>query len=175
MSLVNDMISYSDNAASNELLYRLGDSSYEAGIAEVNAFIEEYDFSDFTVEYNGFNDPNTNTGTGNYNQVAADDCGKLLEDIYRREWVNREVSMEIEEMMLNQNTRYKIPAGLPEGVLCGNKTGEMDNTQNDAAIVYSDACDYILVVLSSDWNSSDEAISRIQNLSSEVYEYFNGD
>ena len=78
-------------------------------------------------------------------------------------------------MMLNQNTRYKIPAGLPEGVLCGNKTGEMDSTQNDAAIVYSDACDYILVVLSSDWSSSDEAISRIQNISSEVYAYFNGE
>ncbi len=175
MALMNDMISYSDNEASNELLYRLGNSSYEAGIAEVNAFIEEYDFSDMTVEYNGFSDPDTNTGTGNYNQVAAEDCGKLLEDIYRREWVNREVSMEIEEMMLNQNTRYKIPAGLPEGVLCGNKTGEMDSTQNDAAIVYSDACDYILVVLSSDWSSSDEAISRIQNISSEVYAYFNGE
>lgn len=175
MALMNDMISYSDNAASNDLLYRLGESSYEAGIAKVNEFIDEYGFSDMTVEYNGFSDPATNTGTGNYNQVTAEDCGKLLEDIYRRKWVSREVSLEIEEMMLNQNTRYKIPAGLPEGVLCGNKTGEMDSTQNDAAIVYSDACDYILVVLSSDWSSSDQAISRIADLSSEVYSFFNAE
>ena len=57
MALMNDMISYSDNAASNDLLYRLGESSYEAGIAKVNEFIDEYGFSDMTVEYNGFNDP----------------------------------------------------------------------------------------------------------------------
>ena len=107
------------------------------------------------------------------NQVAAKDCGKLLEDIYRREWVNRSVGNEIEEMLLNQNTRYKIPAGLPEGVLCGNKTGEMETTENDAAIVYGEECDYILVVLSSDWNSKDEAVARIASVSQMVYEFLN--
>ena len=75
--------------------------------------------------------------------------------------------------MLNQNTRYKIPAGLPEGVSCGNKTGEMETTENDAAIVYAKDCDYILVVLSSDWNSKDQAISRIASMSEMVYEFLN--
>lgn len=174
MALMKDMIIYSSNDASNELLYRLGDSDYAAGIAKVNAFIQDHDFSDMTIEYNGFNDPATNTGSGHYNQVAAKDCGRLLEAIYHREWVSRSVSNEIEQMMLNQNTRYKIPRGLPEGVLCGNKSGEMDTTENDAAIIYGDSCDYILVVLSSDWNSKDEAISRIQSISALVYEYLEG-
>ena len=175
LSLMKDMIIYSSNEASNELLYRLGDSDYGRGIARVNEFIQEYGFSDMTVEYNGFDNPATNMGTGHYNQVSAQDCGRLLEAIYHRQWVSRNVSNEIEQMMLNQNTRYKIPAGLPEGVLCGNKTGEMDSTENDAAVVYGDNCDYILVVLSSDWNSKDEAISRIQSISSLVYQYLEGD
>lgn len=172
-SLVKNMIIYSDNSASNELLLRLGNGSYADGIACVDAFIAEYGFSGMTVEYNGFNDPATNTGTGKYNQVAARDCGKLLEDIYRRTWVNRSVSNEIESMLLMQNTRYKIPSALPEGVLCGNKTGEMDTTENDAAIIYSDQCDYILVVLSSDWSSKDQAIGRIASISSSVYRFLN--
>ena len=175
MSLMSSMISVSDNEASNQLLYLLGDSSYEAGIAQVDAFIQEYGFSDMTVEYNGFNNSATVTDSNSFNQVAAKDCGKLLEDIYRRSWVSRDVSNEIEEMLLNQHTRYKIPAGLPEGVLCGNKTGEMDTTENDAAIIYAEDCDYILVVLSSDWNSKDEAISRIASLSSLVYNFLSGD
>ena len=79
----------------------------------------------------------------------------------------------MEDLLLNHHTRYKIPAGLPEGVLCGNKTGEMDTTENDAAIIYGEACDYILVVLSSDWNSKDEAISRIASISAMVYGYLN--
>lgn len=175
MTLMNEMITYSDNEASNQLLYRLGNSDYARGIAKVNEFIQEHDFSGMTVEYNGFNDPATVMGTGSYNQVSARDCGRLLEAIYRREWVSRNVSNEIEQMMMNQQTRYKIPAGLPEGVSCGNKSGEMDTTENDAAVIYGEDCDYILVVLSSDWNSKDEAISRIRSISSTVYRYLNAE
>ena len=173
MSLIENMITVSDNESSNRLLYLLGDESYEDGIAKVDEFIREYGFSEMTVEYNGFNNSATIMDSDNFNQVSAQDCGKLLEDIYRRNWVNRSVSNEIEEMLLNQHTRYKIPAGLPEGVLCGNKTGEMDTTENDAAIIYAEDCDYILVVLSSDWSSKDEAISRISSLSGMVYEFLN--
>ena len=173
MSLLHSMISYSDNPSSNKLLYLLGDGSYADGIAKVDAFIQKYGFSEMTVEYNGFNDPATNTSSELYNQVSAKDCGKLLEDIYRRTWVKRSVSNEMEDMLLSQNTRYKIPAGLPEGVLVGNKTGEMERTENDAAIIYGPECDYILVVLSSDWGSKDEAIFRIRDISALVYEYLN--
>lgn len=175
MALMNDMIIYSDNEDSNQLLYLLGDSDYAAGIAKVNAFIEEYGFSEMTIEYNGFNNSATNTSSEHFNQVSAKDCGKLLEDIYHRTWVSRKVSSEIEELMLAQNTRYKIPAGLPDGVLCGNKTGEMDSVENDAAIIYADHCDYILVVLSDGWGSKDTAISRISAVSSTVYDYLNAE
>ncbi|MCC8045241.1 MAG: class A beta-lactamase-related serine hydrolase [Clostridiales bacterium] len=172
VSLLNAMISYSDNTASNQLLYILGNSSYSNGIAKVNEFIQSHGYSEMTVEYNGFSNPATNSGNGT-NQVAAKDVGALLEDIYRRTWMSRADSNEMEEMLLAQNTRYKIPAGLPDGVLCANKTGEMDGTQNDAAIVYSDACDYILVVLSNNISNSGTAITRIANLSALVYDFFN--
>lgn len=173
MSLVQSMITVSDNESSNQLLYRLGNSSYKRGIAKVNEFIQEYGFSDMTVEYNGFENAATVLDSSRNNQVAAKDCGKLLEDIYRRIWVSRAAANEIEEMLLNQKTRYKIPSGLPDGVLCGNKSGEMSSTENDAAIIYSGHCDYILVVLSSDWSGKDQAISRISDLSAMVYEYLN--
>lgn len=173
VELLHNMIVYSDNSASNALLAKLGNGNYADGIAKVDAFIDSHGFSDMTVEYNGFNDPATNTSTDHFNQVAAKDCGKLLEDIYRRTWVNRTVSNEMESLLLSQDTRYKIPAGLPEGVLCGNKTGEMDTTENDAAIIYGKDCDYILVVLSSDWGSKDQAISRIAELSRITYQYLN--
>lgn len=173
MGLMELMITVSDNEASNQLLYMLGDSSYEAGIERVNQFIRDHQYSPQTVEYNGFSNSATVMDEHRSNQVTAKDCGKLLEDIYRREWGSRKVSNEIEQMLLDQNTRYKIPAGLPEGVLCGNKTGEMDTTENDAAIVFGEECDYILVVLSSDWESKSLAIDRIASVSELVYDFLN--
>ncbi|MCD8346597.1 MAG: class A beta-lactamase-related serine hydrolase [Lachnospiraceae bacterium] len=172
MYLVNKMISSSGNIVANQLLYLLGDSSYADGIAKVNEFIQSHGYSEMTVEYNGFDDPATNSGDGT-NQVAAKDVGKFLEDIYRRTWMSRADSNEMEEMLLAQDIRYKIPAGLPDGVLCANKSGELIATENDAAIIYSDACDYILVVLSDGWSDSDTAISQIASLSTLVYEFFN--
>lgn len=173
VALLSSMITVSSNDASNQLLYLLGDSNYEAGIQKVNEFIAEYGFSELTIEYNGFSNAATVISEDNNNQVTAADCGKLLEDIYRRTWMNRETSNEIEKMLLNQQTRYKIPAGLPDGVLCGNKSGEMSGTENDAAIIFGEKCDYILVVLSSDWSSSSTAISRISSISALVYEFLN--
>ena len=49
-------------------------------------------------------------------------------------------------LLLAQERRYKIPAGLPSGVKSGNKTGETDSYQHDAAIVYGKKTDYVIVV-----------------------------
>ncbi len=170
--LIHNMITYSSNSDSNQLLYLLGNGSYADGIARVNRYIQSQRFAGETHEYNGFSDPATYTDPESFNQVSAKDCGRLLERIYRRTFGSRAVCNEVEEMMLNQDTRYKIPSGLPEETLVGNKTGEMDTAENDVAIVYGDKSDYILCVLSNDWDSKEEAISHIGEISSLVYQFF---
>lgn len=170
--LMTNMICNSSNEASNRLLAILGDGSYADGIAKVNSYISRNGYSSSTHEYNGFDNSATVCDPNHFNQVSARDCGELLERIYHRELSSRRVCNEIEALMLNQHTRYKIPAGLPEGIEVGNKTGEMDTVENDVAVVYGTYSDYILCVLSNDWNSKDGAISHIQEISSIVYNFF---
>lgn len=173
VTLLNNMIIYSSNDDSNKLLSLLGDGSYEKGIEKVNQYISSHRYEGDTHEYNGFNSAETIFDKDHFNQVSAKDCGKLLERIYRRTFASRKICNEIEEMMLNQKTRYKIPEGLPEGTAIGNKTGEMDTVENDVAIIYGDKSDYILCILSNDWEDKKEAISHITEISSTVYEFFN--
>lgn len=170
--LLTTMICDSSNEATNRLLAMMGDGSYAAGIEKVNDYIVSHGYSAMTHEYNGFNDPATINDPDHSNQISAADCGLLLERIYRRTFGSRQICNEVEELMLNQNTRYKIPGGLPEDALVGNKTGEMSTVENDVAIVYADRSDYILCVLSQDWDSGDTAISHIQEISALVYEFF---
>lgn len=170
--LMTRMICDSSNEASNRLLLLLGDNSYEKGILQVNAYIRENGYGPDTHEYNGFEDSAAICDSAHFNQITARDCGLLLERVYRREFGSRSVCNEVEELMLKQNTRYKIPAGMPDGTLVGNKTGEMDTVENDAAIIYADDCDYILCVLSQDWDSKNDAIEHIRDVSSCVYEFF---
>ena len=172
VDLLNNMICYSSNTDSNRLLSLLGKGDYAVGIEKVNQYITTQNYSAKTHEYNGFNDSSIILDSEHFNQVSAKDCGNLLEQIYRRTFGSRKVCNEIETMMLKQDTRYKIPAGLPEGTEVGNKTGEMDTVENDVAVIYGDKSDYILCVLSSDWDNKNEAISHIEEISSVTYDFF---
>ncbi len=172
VDLITTMICDSSNEATNRLLAMLGDGSYAAGIDQVNEYISSHGYSSMTHEYNGFNDSSTFVDPSHNNQISAADCGLLLERVYRRTFGSWRVCNEVEDLMLNQNTRYKIPGGLPEGALVGNKTGEMSTVENDVAIIYGDRSDYILCVLSQDWDSGDSAISHIQEISALVYVFF---
>ncbi len=170
---LSNMISYSSNEAANRLLILLGKGDLSAGVNYVNHYIQKHGYSDMTHEYNGFQDASLILDSVHFNQISAADCGLLLERVYHRDFSSRKVCNEIEDMMLKQQTRYKIPKGVPDGVLVGNKTGEMDIVENDVAVVYAPKSDYILCVFSSDWNSKDSAQIHIQEISSVVYDFFN--
>jgi hypothetical protein len=76
-------------------------------------------------------------------------------------------------LLLQQERRGKIPAGLPSGTKCGNKTGELNYAENDAAIIWGPACDYVLVVFAGNISAPGTAQSQIRHLSTTVYEGMN--
>ena len=170
--LLRNMIINSSNDSSNRLLSLLGDGDLAAGVAKVNEFIRLRGFSEGTIEYNGFEDPAASLDPSHPNVIMAKDVGLLLSRVYNRTFLSRKVCNEIEQMMLDQATRYKIPRGLPEGVECGNKSGETDTIANDAAVIYGPTADYILVVLSNDWSNEDTANAQVAEISTAVYSFF---
>ncbi len=104
------------------------------------------------------------------NYTSAYDCALFIRKAENGELPH---SSDIISLLKQQQFTHKIPSGLPEGVVSGNKTGELDTTQNDAAIVYAPAGTYEIAVL-SDNVDSDAAIARIRDISSLVYHYLNG-
>jgi len=51
------------------------------------------------------------------------------------------------EIMCRQESREKIPAGLPSGLRIANKTGGVSGTSNDAAIVYAPSGAPVVMVI----------------------------
>ncbi len=174
VDLMSAMICASSNTAANELITRLGGGDFAAGVDVVNRYISEEGYSSSTVLYNGFQEESLHIHPDNTNSTSARDVGLLLERVYRRTFNRRAVCNEVEEWMLKQNTRYKIPNGVPDGVLVGNKTGETDSIENDCAVIYTIQGDYILCVFSNDWEDKSLAQHRITDISSTVYRYFSG-
>lgn len=161
--LVKDMLSVSDNTAANTLVKRLGGGSAEKGMEMVNGFCAENGYTDTSM---GRLMLDFDADSDNYTSVQ--DCGKFLKDIYQNKLQG---SQEILEDLKAQERTSKIPAGVPSEVVTANKTGELDNVENDAAIIYGDSGVYILCVIMNDLQDTARGRDAIKNLSSDVYEY----
>lgn len=170
--LLTNMITVSDNEASNELVRRLGQGDFEAGAAVVNEFCQDHGYVSthlgrmFLAE---------NPTDDNYTSAA--DCCRLLTEIYRGELISEEASGRMKELLLGQTRTGKIPAGVPEGVITANKTGEMppgygySTIENDIALVLDEQKPYVICVLSNDIRDNGAAQQTITGISSEVYRY----
>ncbi len=172
--LLFNMITVSDNEAYNELV-RLHSPNYS--FAEGCAVVTD------AIYNGGF----TGTGIGStlhpseseyetagdgHNYTSTEDCGMLLEEIYDGTCVSEDASRQMLRLLLQQETTYKIPAGVPEGNLVANKTGENENVTHDVAIVFGKQTNYILCVMASNIDQRvEEAADLITEISACVYQY----
>lgn len=174
--LLEQMIAVSDNEAYNELVRRIGkDNSFSKGTDWVNAWLTVNDYEDTGCHHTLAPSVSASAGdgTGERNVTSVSDCGKLLESIYREECVSKEASQEMENLLLDQQNRTKIPAGVPDGILVANKTGETDTQTHDMAIVWGESHTYILCVMSSGFKNEGTAITHVGEISRQVYETLN--
>ena len=170
--LLDEMITVSDNSATNELVRYLNkDHDHKKGMKKVNAFIKAQGF-EYTHEYNGLEDTSLWYDTDTKNTTSAKDCGRLLERIYRGEFISHLASRQMEELLLNQQVTYKIPSTIPSESRVANKTGETSDCENDVAIVYTPKGDYILCSMSCEVSSKSSAVDSLQEMSSLIYSYF---
>ncbi|MDY3745462.1 MAG: serine hydrolase [Lachnospiraceae bacterium] len=172
-TLMKQMITVSHNESSNELVRLLSPTgdNHEDGMKVVNQYAEKY----------GYTDTNQGRDMLDYREVPAkgenytsvEDTALLLREIYRGTCVNEEYSRVMLNLLKQQERTWKIPAGLPQGVKSANKTGELPDTENDAAIVFGETTDYILCVMAQGLANTSQAQKNIQNISGVVYKYFN--
>lgn len=172
--LLWNMITVSDNESCNEL-GRLQDekSDFLKGAESVNEYLEKEGYDD--TSYHSTLHPSRSPvlSLGEHNTTTAEDCGLLLERIYKGECVSTAASEDMLELLLNQKNTTKIPSGIAADVTVANKTGETDTDQHDMAIVYGPKTTYILCVMSEGFKNADQAVENIRKISGVVYNYLN--
>ena len=171
-SLLWDMITVSDNECYNELVRRQGGGSFVGGTAVVNQYLRKNGYKNTGCHSSLHPSSSAWSSDGWRNTASAKDCGILLEKIYRGQCVSQQYSREMLNLLLHQTKRYKIPSGLPTGIVCANKTGETSSVQHDMAIVYGKKTNYVLCIF-SEGASEDHLLYGIRSISSRVYQYLN--
>ena len=163
-STISSMITVSDNDATNSIITQLGGGSESAGLQVINQYIREHGYTN--TEINRLMLRDTSNGD---NYTSAADAAKILEEIYNGTCVSQSASEAMLGYLKNQQRKNKIPAGVPGSVETANKTGELDDVQNDAAIIFKDGAPYILVVMCSNVTDTNQVINDIVEISKKVY------
>lgn len=168
---LKDMITENNNEAANELVIDLGVGNPDDGRYQVNAFCAEQGLAQTTINQD-LGVPISDTPENNL--TSARNVGTLLDLIYFAECVSPSASQEMLDILLAQTVRDKIPLGIPEGIEIANMHGSLGKIEHDAALVLvPDGCSYILVVMSSDVDSPEQARETIIDISEKVYRYLN--
>lgn len=162
------MITVSDNDAANTLTTYLGGGDSAAGMQAVNSFCQAHGYDQTHM---GRMLLASNENDDNYTSVG--DCGHLLQEIYKQDTSGYTHAADMFNLLKAQTHCNKIPAQLPEGVKTANKTGELDNVENDAGIIYDSKNDVVIVFMSQNLSSAGSAQNTIATLSRTIYDYYN--
>ena len=107
---------------------------------------------------------------GMINTTTSVDLAVLLEGIEKGTVLSPSSSAEMREILLAQEFKEKIPAGLPPGTRVAHKTGEITAVSHDAAVIYPERRrPYVLVVLTKGIRESKTSSALIADISRLVW------
>jgi beta-lactamase class A len=133
------MITLSSNLATNLLVEVVG-------VPTIQLALDELDIDGIRV-LRGVEDQKA-FDAGLNNEVTANGLLKLLRLIAEGKAYSKKACDEMLNIMLEQQYRSGIPAGLPKAVRVAHKTGNISTVHHDAGIVYlEDRKPYVLVIL----------------------------
>jgi beta-lactamase class A len=125
--LVGRMVTASGNLATNVVLD-------EVGTDEVAAVLADAGCSARTTIVRGIEDYHARDA-GIDNLITADDMARLLVALAEGRLAGPDASAACEHTLRAQEYRNGIPAGLPPGLVVGNKTGWVTAVNHDVALV----------------------------------------
>ncbi|WP_088186674.1 serine hydrolase [Desulfosporosinus sp. FKA] len=157
--LIYLMITQSDNTATNILIDRITMDKINTTVQKLGCLdtVLQRKMMDFKAQ-----------GEGKENYTSAADLCNILTKLYKNECLGEKYDPKMIEILKRQENNTKLPLLLPAGTVVAHKTGELDQVENDAGIIFTPKGAYVLCVLSSGIVAGD-ARTIIAKVSKVVY------
>jgi beta-lactamase class A len=163
--LLKPMITISDNASANVLIDFLGFDALNAyfrkmGLRNTNLARKMMDFQE--------------RSEGEENYTTAEDMAYLLEKLYHRDFLNKDVSEHCLSLLGQQKINDRIPRKLPRNeTFIAHKTGLERHVCHDVGIVFTQKGDFMICVLvKHDERLARSAKKLIANVALATYRYY---
>nr|WP_312576546.1 serine hydrolase [Sedimentibacter sp.] len=157
------MIIVSDNMATNILISLLG-------MNNINAAIQNIGLKGTMLQRKMMDSQAAKEGRENF--ITANDLSCVLELIYKGKNINKQYSDIMLNVLKRQQVRGRLDLYLPEEVVIAHKTGDLDNLEHDAGIVYLPKQEYIICVLTNQTDTNKDGREIIGKISKMVYDEY---
>ncbi len=157
------MIALSDNSATNSLIDLVG-------MPEVNAMLRSLGAKQTLVQRKMIN--SAASGRGEENLSTPADAAKILQLLYRGEFINKATSGEIVSILRKTDRRTsRLATGLPDEVPIAFKPGELNGVSTEWALVLLPERPYAVAVMES-YKVEGQGEETVEELSEVLYDYF---
>jgi beta-lactamase class A len=157
--LLVKMIDISDNTATNMLIRLVGRHSINAGMLELG--LERTHLSD---------DVRTDDWSIRSElRTSPADLVHLLAMMARRQLVDEWSSNEMISILARDQINTLLPEPLPDDVVIAHKTGSLNDTMNDAGIVFAADAPYVIAVMTTALPSQELGRAFIHSISRMAY------
>ena len=161
--LVNDMIIYSSNLATNTVIELVGAKNVMNTMRELGA--------NHIQVLRGVEDGKA-FEKGLNNTTTAFDLLVIFEAMAKGKAVSPGASQQMIDILLHQQFNKMIPARLPTTLKVAHKTGNITGVLHDSGIVFlPNGHSYVLVLLSKNIDNEETATNLLAGISEMVYKY----
>lgn len=161
LELITWMIISSDNTATNVIIDLLG-------LENINDTIKNIGMKNTRLQRKMMDFQSIKEGKDNITTLS--DMLKIMEGLYNGEIIDKELSKRAIDIMKNQRSNNMLKRYILEDVSLANKTGELDNLNNDIGIFYTKSADYFIGISANNLKNSQEGNQIIGKLSKVVYD-----
>ncbi len=155
---IYNMITISDNTCYNTLMQKIGDKIGTRGTAYVTEMCKSLGM-EHTEVHHGLKPGLHYFGDGKTNTSRPSDIGIYFEQLYKGNIVGPEYTQRMLDLF-NACRDVQISIGIPSGTYFPHKTGFADDYYHDGGIVYSENGEYILVIFTHGYSTS-QAVNQI--------------
>ncbi|MCB0654159.1 MAG: serine hydrolase [Saprospiraceae bacterium] len=107
------------------------------------------------------------------NTTTAYDLMLIYEQLGKGTFLDKSSCQRMINILLDQEHNDLIPANLPTEVKVAHKTGFITKILHDSGIVFlPDGRQYVLVILSKEWDKEETAQKTIANISKRIYDFY---
>ena len=154
------MITHSDNTATNIVIDRIG-------MATINEYIQRQGYSDTILRRKMMDYDAIAAGRENFSSVR--DLGNFFTRLYNYECVGETYDKIMLDFLVKQTDTDCFPAALPDKQIA-HKTGALDGLYDDGGIIYSNAGDAVLVIMTENFTGEYNTIQHMKAFARAVIE-----